>query len=102
VIGATLTPFMSSSIWTASRGRTWQDVNDWIRDGGGFDAVIDFAAATAAPGDPLTLDPAYDSGDGLHPNDAGTRAMADAIDLTVLSPGPATGYGHPHGHGHGH
>lgn len=102
VIGATMTPFGSSSIWTAARGQTWQDVNDWIRTGGGFDAVIDFAAATAAPGDPLTLDPVYDSGDGLHPNDTGTQAMADSIDLAVLTPGPATGSGHAHGHGHGH
>jgi len=30
------------------------------------------------------LDPAHDSGDGLHPNDAGSQAMADAVDLTLL------------------
>jgi lysophospholipase L1-like esterase len=48
--------------------------------------VVDFAAATAAPGDPTTLNPAYDSGDHLHPNDAGTEAMANAIDLRLLLP----------------
>jgi lysophospholipase L1-like esterase len=97
VIGATLTPFRASFVWTDARGRTWQQVNDWIRGSGGFDDVIDFAAATAAPDDPFTLAPAYDSGDGLHPNDAGTRAMADSINLSVLSPGPVTGSGHEAG-----
>jgi hypothetical protein len=46
--------------------------------------VVDFAGATAAPGDPLTLHPAYDSGGHLHPNDAGTRAMAEAVDPAML------------------
>jgi len=35
-------------------------------------------------GDPATMRPAYDSGDNLHPNDAGYRAMADAIDLSLF------------------
>lgn len=87
IIGATITPFGGSFIETPQRTQTWQTVNDWIRDSGTFDAVVDFAAATAAPGDPFTLNPAYDSGDHLHPNDAGTEAMANAIDLSVLLPG---------------
>lgn len=85
VIGATLTPFKGSAIWTEERGRTWARVNTWIRESGKFDAVVDFAAATADPGDPLRLRPEYDSGDGLHPGDAGTRAMAAAIDLGMLT-----------------
>ncbi len=100
VIGATITPFKKCSIWTESRGQTWQDVNTWIRTSGAFDDVLDFAAATASPDDPLTLNAAYDSGDGLHPNDAGTQAIADSIDLSVLSPGPVTAGGHRHPHGH--
>lgn len=48
--------------------------------------MVDFAAATAAPDDPGTLLPAYDSGDHLHPNDAGTEAMANAVDLSLLLP----------------
>ena len=49
-----------------------------------FDGVIDFAAAVADPGNPDRLNPAYDSGDHLHPNAAGYRAMAAAIDLRAL------------------
>ncbi len=84
VYGATLPPFRGSVIWSADRQATWQAVNDWIRTPGHFDGVVDFAAATAVPGDPTTLNPAYDSGDHLHPNDAGTRAMANAVDLDML------------------
>jgi lysophospholipase L1-like esterase len=80
VYGGTLLPIHGSFVWTEERGKTWQTVNEWIRTSGEFDGVVDFAEATAAPGDPLTLHPAYDSGDHLHPNDAGTRAMADAVD----------------------
>ncbi|HYS40852.1 MAG TPA: SGNH/GDSL hydrolase family protein [Pseudonocardiaceae bacterium] len=84
VFGATLTPMRGSIIFTDDRLRTWLDVNTWIRTSGAFDGVIDFAAATADPADPTTLNPAYDSGDHLHPDDAGTLAMADAINLRML------------------
>jgi lysophospholipase L1-like esterase len=46
--------------------------------------VVDFAASLAEPGEPHALSPVYDSGDGLHPNDAGARALADAIDLNLF------------------
>ncbi|TQM85102.1 lysophospholipase L1-like esterase [Saccharothrix saharensis] len=84
VYGGTILPFKGSFIWTEEREATWRALNDWIRTSGEFDGVVDFAAATAVPGDPATLDPAYDSGDHLHPNDAGTEAMANAIDLAML------------------
>ncbi|ONI80190.1 GDSL family lipase [Saccharothrix sp. ALI-22-I] len=84
VYGGTILPFKGSFIWTAEREATWRTLNDWIRTSGEFDGVVDFAAATAVPGDPATLDPAYDSGDHLHPNDVGTEAMANAIDLAML------------------
>jgi lysophospholipase L1-like esterase len=45
---------------------------------------MDFAAAVADPSDPAKLRPAIDSGDHLHPNDAGGQAIADAIDLSML------------------
>jgi len=86
IIGGTITPFGGSAIWSPSRQATWDAVNTWIRTGGAFDGVIDFAAATAVAGDPLTLDPRYDSGDHLHPNDAGTEAMANAVDVSALFP----------------
>jgi len=86
IIGGTITPFGGSFIETPARNATWAAVNDWIRHSGTFDAVVDFAAATGDPHNPLALNPAYDSGDHLHPNDAGTETMAAAIDLSVLFP----------------
>jgi len=84
IFGATLTPFRGYVAFTPDRLQTWLDVNTWIRTSGAFDGVIDFAAATADPADPTALNPAFDSGDHLHPNDAGTQAMADAVNLRML------------------
>jgi lysophospholipase L1-like esterase len=96
IVGATLTPFEGALQDTPMRGyhsagkdRVRQSVNDWIRGSGEFDAVIDFDAATRDPSRPTRLLPAYDSGDHLHPGDAGYRAMADAIDLPVLFDSPS-------------
>jgi lysophospholipase L1-like esterase len=85
IFGGTVTPFGGSFLQTPDRVQSWETVNAWVRTSGEFDGVIDFAAATAAPGDRLSLAPAYDSGDHLHPNDAGTQAMANAIDLLELT-----------------
>ncbi|MEV6607983.1 SGNH/GDSL hydrolase family protein [Kutzneria sp. NPDC051319] len=84
IVGATLTPFGGSAIDTPARRQTWQQLNDWIRHSGMFDGVVDFDAATADPADSFRLRPAYDSGDHLHPGDAGTQAMANAVDLATL------------------
>jgi lysophospholipase L1-like esterase len=86
IFGATLTPFGGSFVDTPQRRATWTAVNTWIRTSRAFDGVFDFAAATAMPGDAFTLLPAYDSGDHLHPNDAGCQAMADAVNLRQLLP----------------
>lgn len=59
-------------------------VNAFIRSSGEFDATIDFDMATRDPAAPLQFLPSYDSGDHLHPGDAGYRAMGDAIDLTLF------------------
>ena len=61
-----------------------QAVNHWILTSGQYDVVADFAAAVADPADRQQLNPGYDSGDHLHPNDAGYRAIAAAIDLGNL------------------
>ena len=63
-----------------------QAVNAWIRTSGAFDGVIDFDAVVRDPADPLRLNPAYDSGDHLHPDDAGYQAMADAVNPEMLLP----------------
>jgi lysophospholipase L1-like esterase len=54
-------------------------VNAWIRDGGAFDAVVDLDRVFADPADPQRLRAEFDSGDGVHPNDAGQRAIAAAM-----------------------
>jgi lysophospholipase L1-like esterase len=84
IYGATLTPMRGSIIDNPVNQQTWQDVNSWIRTSGAFDGVIDFAAATADPADPTRFNPPFDSGDHLHPGDAGTAAMADAVNLAML------------------
>lgn len=61
-----------------------QQINTWIRTSGRFDAVIDFDAAVRDPADPLRLNPAFDPGDHVHPNDAGNQAMAEAVDLDLF------------------
>jgi lysophospholipase L1-like esterase len=62
-----------------------QAVNAWIRAARMFDAVVDFDAALRDPANPTRLNPAYDSGDHLHPNEAGYRLMAQQIDLRLLN-----------------
>jgi lysophospholipase L1-like esterase len=85
VYGATLTPIEGSGGYSAVMEQQRQALNRWIRTSGAFDAVIDFDTATQDPADPLRFLPAYDSGDHLHPNDAGYRAMGNAIDLNLFN-----------------
>ena len=59
-------------------------VNHWIRTSRACDAVIDFDKVLRDPTHPTRILPAYDRGDHSHPNDAGYRAMADAIDLSLF------------------
>ena len=61
-----------------------QAVNQWIRTSKAYDAVIDFDKAIRDPNKPTRILPAYDSGDNLHPSDAGYKAMADAINLSLF------------------
>jgi lysophospholipase L1-like esterase len=84
VMGATLLPW--EGVWTYDKDAEAirQAVNEWIRTGGAFDAVVDFDAVTRDPAQPTRLRPQLDSGDHVHPNDAGNRAMAEAIDIAQL------------------
>ena len=61
-------------------------VNSWIRQGKAFDAVVDFDQVVRDPAHPERLRAEFDSGDHVHPNDAGYRAMAAAVDLGLLKP----------------
>jgi lysophospholipase L1-like esterase len=84
IFGATMTPFQGSGYYSAAGEAEREAVNHWIRTSGAFDGVIDFDRAVRDPAHPLRLLPAYDSGDHLHPNDAGYQAMADAINLALF------------------
>ena len=88
IFGATLLPFRGAGYYTPAGEATREAVNTWIRTSGAFDGVVDFDAAMRDQADPLRLNPAYDSGDHLHPNDIGYQAMADAINLQLLLPPP--------------
>jgi lysophospholipase L1-like esterase len=88
IFGATLTPFENETFlpgaWTPERERTRQVFNEWIREGGAFDAVVDFDMALRDPEHPTRMLPAYDCGDHLHPSDLGYNKMGDAIDLSLF------------------
>ncbi len=86
IFGATLLPFQGAGYYSAAGEATREAVNAWIRTSGAFDGVIDFDAVVRDPADPLRLNPAYDSGDHLHPDDAGYQAMADAVNPEMLLP----------------
>ncbi|MDG4830624.1 SGNH/GDSL hydrolase family protein [Solwaraspora sp. WMMD1047] len=79
VIGGTLLPYKGAAYYRAEGEAIREEVNAWIRSSGEFDAVVDFGAVLADPQDIDQLNPAYDSGDHLHPNDAGYRAMGEAV-----------------------
>ncbi|MBT2384981.1 SGNH/GDSL hydrolase family protein [Streptomyces sp. ISL-11] len=84
IIGATILPFKGSEYHTPRAEAKRVALNQWFRNSGEFDAVADFAEALASADDPEVLSPAYDSGDFKHPNDAGYRVMAEAVDLGAL------------------
>jgi lysophospholipase L1-like esterase len=86
--GATLTPFEGAGYYTTEGEAKRVAINEFIRTGGAFDAAIDFDAVLRDPGRPTRILPAFDSGDHLHPNDAGYKAMADSIDLTLFADAP--------------
>jgi lysophospholipase L1-like esterase len=85
VIGCTLTPYDGAGYAREAGEAVRAAVNAFIRTGGGFDAVVDFDAATRDSSNPKRIRASYDPGDHLHPNDAGYQAMADAVDLSIFT-----------------
>jgi len=84
-IGATLTPYGGAGYSSDKGEQVREAVNDWIRNSGTFDGVVDFDKATQDPANPTHFNADYDSGDHLHPKDAGYKAMAGSIDLTLFA-----------------
>ncbi|MFB4196474.1 SGNH/GDSL hydrolase family protein [Streptomyces carpaticus] len=87
VVGATLMPFEGHYAWTPELEAVRLAVNERLRSGGVFDGLVDLDAALRDPARPSRLLPVFDSGDGLHPTDAGYEAMAGAVDPGVLEAG---------------
>ncbi|MET0237435.1 MAG: SGNH/GDSL hydrolase family protein [Kibdelosporangium sp.] len=85
IIGATLLPFKGSAYYTERSEAKRDAINEWIRTSGEYDSVLDFDRVMTSPADPDQLAPAYDTGDHLHPNDAGYRAMGDATQPAVIT-----------------
>lgn len=94
VLVATIAPCGGEARCTSAVDRQREAVNTWIREeavsdtgsGSGFHGVVDFDAALRDPAQPARLLPAYDSGDRLHPGDAGLAALAGAVELGALVP----------------
>ncbi|MGP3637997.1 SGNH/GDSL hydrolase family protein [Streptomyces sp. 24-1644] len=84
IVGATIAPFEGWVRWTPELDTVRQQINRTVRTGRVFDAVADFDAALRDPARPSQLLPAYDSGDGLHPNSSGHTALAAAVDRRHL------------------
>ncbi|MGA7158333.1 MAG: SGNH/GDSL hydrolase family protein [Acidobacteriaceae bacterium] len=88
VFGATLTPYLGAGYASPAGEAVRQAVNKWIRTTHQLDGFIDFDAATSNPTNPTVYAPADDSGDHLHPNDTGYKAMGDAINLKLFTKQP--------------
>ena len=84
VFGATLTPYVGAGYSSPAGEAIREAVNQWIRTTNQLDGVIDFDKVTSDPAHPNVFLPADDSGDNLHPNDAGYKAMGDSIDLNIF------------------
>jgi len=84
VYGSPLTPFEGAAYYSEHGNETRQTVNQWIRTSKAFDAVIDFEAVVKDPAQANRMKAEYDSGDHLHPNDAGYKAMADSLSLALF------------------
>jgi lysophospholipase L1-like esterase len=90
VLGATLLPYEGTifpGYYSSEGDATRQKLNEWIRTSNAYDGVIDFDAVIRDPSHPSRILPQYDSGDHLHPNDAGYQVMADSINLALFKGG---------------
>lgn len=91
VIGATLLPFSGAlpntpldNYYQPNKDELRQRINHWIRTSHTFDGVLDLERGLKDPKHPDRLNPIYDSGDHLHPNDRGNQQMANLVDLNEL------------------
>jgi lysophospholipase L1-like esterase len=93
IFGATLLPFEGAAYFSKEGEAKRQAFNNWLRGTKTYDGVIDFDVVARDPANPSKILPRYDSGDHLHPNDAGYQAMGEAVDLTLLETASTPGTG---------
>ncbi|MEY9861717.1 hypothetical protein ABH935_007360 [Catenulispora sp. GAS73] len=85
-ICSTLTPYQGAGYWNASGESAREAIDSYIRgSGSGCDGVIDQDTATHDPSNPTWYLPAYDSGDHLHPSNAGYQAIGNAVNLGLFT-----------------
>ncbi len=84
VIGSPIGPYKGASYWTEEGEAARQRINEWILNGGAFDAVVRLDTAFADPADPATMRDGYHMGDFLHGSDAGLKAVGESIDLALF------------------
>jgi lysophospholipase L1-like esterase len=84
VLCATLNPYEGAAYYNAEGERMRQAFNEFIRSSRACDGVVDFDRATLDPIHPTRMLSKFDSGDHLHPNDAGYQAMADAFNMDLF------------------
>lgn len=90
ILASTLLPYEGTTFpgyFTPEGERTRQAFNAWLRSGREYDGIVDFDAALRDPVHPSRMLPKFDSGDHLHPSDAGYQAMANAFDLALIDAG---------------
>lgn len=85
-VAATIAPCEGERLCTGAADEQREKVNAYLRGTDDFDAVLDFDEVLRDPAHPARILPAYDSGDHLHPGDAGLAALAESVDLRVLAP----------------
>jgi lysophospholipase L1-like esterase len=88
VIGCTLTPYVGAS-YASDEGEVMRTaINTFIRTPGNFDAFVDYDQVTRDPANPKQILREFNNTDHLHPNDAGYKAMADSVDLSIFASAP--------------
>ncbi len=94
IVAATLLPYEGTvfpGYWTPEGEKIRQAFNQWLRTGKEYDGIVDFDAVIRDPSQPTKMLPRFDSGDHLHPSDAGYKAMAESFDLALVTEGLKTG-----------
>jgi lysophospholipase L1-like esterase len=84
ILGATILPYAGAAYFSAEGDAARARINAWIRTGREFDGVIDFDAAIRDPAKPDHMRADLQSGDWLHPNDAGYKVMGEAVELSLF------------------